>query len=98
MQKVRDLGTFSPKWNVYVVKSLPSELKLLHGTECRKGVTKRGSKTPRNQGPLNQHDKISYELTETEAACIGFSKICTSVFVYILLLSVKCFPGRCLSV
>ena len=30
-----------------------------------------GWRTPRKQGPLNQHDPYTYELTESESACTG---------------------------
>jgi hypothetical protein len=40
--------------------------------------------TQRKQGPLNQHDQSTYELTETEAACTGPAKVCTRSFVYLL--------------
>ena len=45
--------------------------------EAEKSVgTKGGRKTPGKQGPLNQHEQISNEFTETEAACIGPTQVC----------------------
>lgn len=47
--------------------------------------SQRGERTPRKQGPLSQHRRSSYELTETEAACIGpalyFSHICMYIWL-----------------
>jgi hypothetical protein len=34
-------------------------------------------RTSRNQGFLNQHDWITYELPETDAACTGPAGVCT---------------------
>lgn len=60
MEKVRDLGILSPKWNVST-KSLLSEVKK---TWCRGGIKFVQARGDGEQGP--QHDHHTYKLTETE--------------------------------
>lgn len=50
-------------------------------------------RTPRIQGPLNQPDQSSCELTENAAASSGPTQVCTRSFVYILCLPDLCFHG-----
>ena len=45
---------------------------------------------PRKQGPLNQHEQSSDELTETKAACTAPEQVCPRSLVW---LPVKCFYG-----
>lgn len=37
----------------------------------RKNVKQKGWRTTRKQSPLNKHEQISYEFTDTKAACTG---------------------------
>lgn len=57
MQRVRNLGTLSPKWDLSIKFLLPE---LREKKNCRRGGGKNarasedGWKTPRKQGPLNR--------------------------------------------
>ena len=48
---------------------------------------------PRTRGPFNQHDQCSYELTETERACIGLACIYIRSPMSTLLLPTSVFMG-----
>ena len=82
-QRVRDLGTLIPKWDVSI-KSLPSELGEHHRRGGRKTVRPKGWRAPREQDHLTQHEQISYELIETEAACTGPAQVCTRASPFVL--------------
>lgn len=62
-QRVRELGTLSPKW------AAPSPSHQSSGNPSKEEA--QGREDTKKQGPLKQHDQSSYELTETEAACAG---------------------------
>jgi hypothetical protein len=86
---VRDLGTLSPKWDISI-KSLPSGIRKPYRIEGGKSIRTRGDggHSPKKQGSLNQHDQLSHEPTETEAACTGSAWVCPRSFSYILWLPV----------
>lgn len=56
-------------------------------------MTQRVWGIPRKQGPLNQYDQNSHELTETEVGGIGPAQVCTRFSTHILWLPVECFHG-----
>lgn len=70
MQRSRDIGTLSHKWDMFT-ESLPSGLREPCGKESRKNVRAGGMENTKKQGPLNQQEQSSYDLTETQAAHTG---------------------------
>ena len=55
-QRVRDLGTLILKWHISI-KYLPSKLREpLQKRKQKECKSQRAWRTPRKQGPVNQHD------------------------------------------
>jgi hypothetical protein len=73
-QRVRDLLTPSPKWEVKSLLLAQGILQKRKWKECNKEMV-RGWGTAGKQGPLSQHDQSMYELTETEVACTGHTLV-----------------------
>jgi hypothetical protein len=49
------------------------------GIRSRKNIGARSNGGHKGkQGPLDQHEQSSHELTETEAACAGPAQVCTN--------------------
>lgn len=63
MERGSDLGTLGSKRNVST-KSLPLGLRT---SQKRRHKKFKSQRTPRKQGPLNEHFRYAYELPETEA-------------------------------
>lgn len=59
MQRVRDHGIFNPKWDVSSDPS-PQGSRTLRKRRQKKSKIQR-DRTLRKQGPLNQHDRCTYE-------------------------------------
>ena len=72
VQRMRDLRVLSHKKDVSIISH--------HGSANpkEKEAKKVSQKGSRKQGILNQHNQISYELTETEATYIVPTQFCTS--------------------
>jgi hypothetical protein len=74
VQNVRDLGTLSPKWNVFT-KSLPSGLRKPCGRGGGKIVrSQMGQKIQRKQGTSETIELTQYKVTEMVAAAQGLHR------------------------
>lgn len=77
MQRARDLGTFSPKWDVSIKPLLPGPRELW-GRRGRKSVRDKGDVLkPRHQGLLNTAGPVHIYPAETVRTCTRSAWVCT---------------------